>query len=41
VGESIYWNFSRDVNEVLNDEEGIKTIREFAKNVYWLIKKLE
>jgi len=30
----------RDVGEVLNDEEGMRTIREFAKNVSWLIKKL-
>jgi multimeric flavodoxin WrbA len=42
VPGSTYWNvgFGRDVGEVLNDEEGIGTIREFAKNVSWLIKKL-
>jgi len=42
VPGSTYWNiaFGRDFGEVLNDEEGIKTIREFAKNLSWLIKKL-
>jgi len=42
VPGSTYWNvgFGRDVGEVLNDEEGMRTIREFAKNVSWLIKKL-
>jgi multimeric flavodoxin WrbA len=42
VPGSTYWNvaFGRDVGEVLNDEEGMRTIREFAKNVCWLIKKL-
>ncbi len=42
VPGSTYWNvgFGRDVGEVLNDEEGIRTIREFAKNVSCLIKKL-
>jgi hypothetical protein len=42
VPGSTYWNvaFGRDAGEVLKDEEGLKTIREFAKNVSWLIKKL-
>ena len=42
VPGSTYWNvgFGRDAGEVLKDEEGIRTIREFAKNVSWLIKKL-
>lgn len=41
VPGSTYWNvgFGRDVGEVYDDEEGIKTIREFGKNVSWLIKK--
>jgi len=40
---STYWNvgFGRDVGEVLHDEEGIRTIREFGKNLSWLIKKLK
>jgi len=43
VPGSTYWNvgFGRDVGEVLNDEEGIKAVREFAKNVSWLIRKLK
>jgi hypothetical protein len=42
VPGSTYWNvgFGRDVGEVLQDEEGIRTIHEFAKNVSWLIKKI-
>ena len=42
VPGSTYWNiaFGRDAGEVLSDEEGMRTIREFAKNVCWLIKKL-
>ncbi len=43
VPGSTYWNvgFGRDVGEVLNDEEGIRAVREFAANVSWLIKKLK
>jgi multimeric flavodoxin WrbA len=42
VPGSTYWNvaFGRDAGEVLSDEEGLRTVREFAKNVCWLIKKL-
>jgi multimeric flavodoxin WrbA len=40
---STYWNvgFGKDIGEVLHDEEGIRTIREFGKNLSWLIKKLK
>jgi multimeric flavodoxin WrbA len=40
---STYWNvgLGKDVGEVMKDEEGIRTIRNFAKNLSWLIKKLE
>ncbi len=40
---STYWNvgLGRDVGEVLKDEEGIRTLKNFAKNLSWLIKKLE
>ena len=43
VPGSTYWNvgFGRDVGEVLKDGEGIRTIHEFAKNVSWLVKKLQ
>lgn len=42
VPGSTYWNIARgwDVGEVLDDEEGLKTVRQFAKNVSWLIKKI-
>jgi multimeric flavodoxin WrbA len=41
VPGSSYWNigFGREKGEVLKDEEGIRTIRNFAENVAWLLKK--
>lgn len=40
---STYWNvaFGREKGEVLNDEEGIRTIKNFAKKMVWLIKKIK
>ncbi len=40
---STYWNiaFGREKGEVLNDEEGLRTIRNFAKKMVWLIKKIK
>ena len=42
VPGSTYWNiaFGRNKGEVLKDKEGVKTIKNFAKNVAWLIKKV-
>jgi len=42
VPGSLYWNFAfgRNKGEVLEDEEGIKTIRELGKNMAWLMKRL-
>ena len=42
VPGSTYWNmvFGREPGEVLNDEEGMRTIRRFAENVAFLITKL-
>ena len=42
VGSS-YWNngHGRMPGEVLNDEEGITTMRNLGKNMAWLIKKLK
>ncbi len=39
---STYWNiaFGREKGEVLNDEEGLRTTRNFAKKMVWLIKKI-
>ncbi len=41
VPGSTYWNvaFGRNKGEVLKDKEGIKTIRNFADNMVWLLKK--
>lgn len=40
---STYWNvgLGKDVGDDLKDEERIRTIRNFARNLSWLIKKLE
>jgi multimeric flavodoxin WrbA len=42
VPGSTYWNmaFGKQPGEVLNDDEGMKTIRLFAENVAELIKKI-
>lgn len=41
VPGSSYWNFAfgRDPGEVLNDEEGMQTIKTLAENMAWLMKK--
>ncbi len=40
---STYWNvaFGRERGEVPTDEEGMKTVWNFGKNVAWTLKKLE
>ncbi|MDN5347144.1 MAG: hypothetical protein PWP65_708 [Clostridia bacterium] len=42
VPGSTYWNvaFGRDPGEVWRDEEGLRTVRNFARNLSWLIKML-
>lgn len=42
VPGSTYWNiaFGRTKGDVLKDEEGIKTVRDFADKMAWLIKKI-
>lgn len=42
VPGSTYWNiaFGRGKGEALKDEEGVRTIKEFAGNVAWLIRKI-
>ncbi len=39
---SSYWNvaFGRGVGEVVEDEEGMRTARDFAENIAWLCEKL-
>jgi multimeric flavodoxin WrbA len=43
VPGSSYWNvaFGRSKGEVLKDKEGISTIKNFGKNLAWLLKKLK
>lgn len=42
VPGSTYWNiaFGREKGEVLNDEEGIRTIKNFGRKLAWLAKKV-
>jgi len=42
VPGSSYWNiaFGRQKGDVLKDEEGINTIKNFAHNIAWLLKKI-
>lgn len=42
VPGSTYWNigFGREKGDVLNDEEGMKTMRDLGMNMAWLLKKL-
>jgi multimeric flavodoxin WrbA len=42
VPGSTYWNvaFGRSKGDVLKDEEGIRTIKNFAQNMAWLLKKI-
>ena len=42
VPGSSYWNiaFGREKGEVLSDAEGLKTIRNFAENIAWLLEKI-
>ncbi len=42
VPGSTYWNvaFGRGKGEVEKDEEGVSTIKNFARNMAWLIKKI-
>ncbi len=43
VPGSSYWNFAfgRNPGDVLNDEEGMQTIKILAENMAWLLKRLK
>ncbi len=43
VPGSSYWNFAigREPGDVLNDEEGMQTIRTLAENMSWLLDKIK
>ncbi len=40
---SSYWNLAigREIGEVMNDQEGIQTMKNLGKNMAWLIKKIK
>jgi multimeric flavodoxin WrbA len=42
VPGSTYWNvaFGREKGEVVNDEEGVRTIRNFGRKLAWLAKRI-
>jgi multimeric flavodoxin WrbA len=42
VPGSIYWNVGvgKDVGEVENDEEGVRTMQVLGRNMAWLLKKI-
>ena len=42
VPGSSYWNFAfgKNPGEVLEDEEGMETIKTLAENMAWTLKKL-
>lgn len=42
VPGSSYWNFAigRDPGDILNDDEGIQTIKTLGENMAWLMKKI-
>ncbi len=39
---SVYWNFGigREVGEVLNDQEGLNTMKILGENMAWVLKKI-
>lgn len=43
VPGSTYWNiaFGREKGEVVGDEEGLETARNFGKKIVWLIRKIK
>lgn len=43
IPSSTYWNiaFGAERGEVLKDEEGLRTARNFAKKMVWLIKRIK
>ena len=42
VPGSSYWNlgFGREIGQVENDEEGLKTMSDLGRNMAWLLKKI-
>lgn len=43
VPGSTYWNiaFGREKGEVINDKEGVETVRNFGRKLAWLTKKIK
>ena len=42
VPGSTYWNvgYGRELEDVKKDEEGLRTVRNLAVNMAWLLKKI-
>ncbi len=42
VPYSSYWNmvFGKEIGEILNDDEGVKTLKKLGDNMAWLLKKI-
>jgi hypothetical protein len=42
IPSSSYWNvgIGRELGEVMNDPEGIQTMKTFGKNIAWLLKRI-
>jgi len=43
AGSAQYWNiaFGREKGDVIKDEEALKTIKDFAENMAWILKKIK
>ena len=42
VAHSSYWNmaFGKEPGEIVNDDEGVKTLKKLGDNMAWLLKKI-
>lgn len=42
VPYSSYWNmaFGKEIGEIVNDEEGVRTLKKLGENMAWLLKKI-
>jgi len=43
AGSACYWNiaFGREKGDVRGNEEGMRTIKDFAENMAWILKKIK
>ena len=42
VSYSSYWNmiFGKDIGDIVNDDEGVRTLKRLGNNMAWLLKKI-